>query len=147
MSKRINNQAARDLLCAAAARSDLQHSHPEHQLLEDRQTFILVPTAATAAVPVVLQWLWVDSAAAATVCLDVPDWLVDPKDLLFHSPVVAVGVAGLALILFPKLIRVRRLYNSHMLWEFLKSHVTIPLSVDHSKSGVFATASEHRPPA
>jgi hypothetical protein len=114
---RIKTQSARDLLCAAAPQGQLQHTHP---VLQSKQPIALVPTVATAAVPVVFQWLWVDSAAAATVCLNVPDWLVDPKDLLFHSPVVAVGVAGLALILFPKLIRVRgRLstaYSTPLLW-------------------------------
>lgn len=49
-----------------------------------------------------------DEAAAAMVCLDVPDWIVDWRGTLIHSPVVAVGAAGLALVLFPKLIRVRR---------------------------------------
>lgn len=51
--------------------------------------------------------LWADSAVAATVCIDVPDWLADWRGTLFHSPVLAVGVAGLAVVLFPKLIRVR----------------------------------------
>jgi hypothetical protein len=108
---RISNEAAKALPCAAAQR-DQQQPLPAHQ---HTQATTLLPAAATVALPVVSQWFWVDSAAAATVCLDVPDWLVDPKDLLFHSPIVAVGVAGLALILFPKLIRVRGLYNSDML--------------------------------
>jgi hypothetical protein len=68
---------------------------------------LLSAASSTATLPLLLSFLWADSAAAATVCLDVPDWLVDWRALLFHSPVVAVGVAGLALVLFPKLIRVR----------------------------------------
>lgn len=70
-----------------------------------------LPIAAAVALPALLPLLWVDSAAAATVCLDVPDWLVDWRGTLFHSPVVAIGAAGLALVLFPKLIRVSRLAN------------------------------------
>jgi hypothetical protein len=66
----------------------------------------LLSAARSATLPLLLSLLRADSAAAATVCLDVPDWLVDWRALLFHSPVVAVGVAGLALVLFPKLIRV-----------------------------------------
>lgn len=120
MLTRISNQAAKSL-SSAAAQYDLQRSLPPHQ---HNQPSILLPTAATVALPLVSQWLWVDSAAAATVCLDVPDWLVDPKDILFHSPVVAVGVAGLALILFPKLIRVRGMCNSDKLCGSLTSQVS-----------------------
>jgi hypothetical protein len=67
-------------------------------------SFPSLPAAALVPLPLA----WADSAAAATVCFDVPDWLVDWKALLFHSPVVAVGAAGLALVLFPKLIRVSK---------------------------------------
>ncbi|WIA37274.1 hypothetical protein OEZ86_014217 [Tetradesmus obliquus] len=47
------------------------------------------------------------SAAAAKIEVDVPDFLVDnnPLDSVLHSPVLAVGAAVLALLLFPKLIR------------------------------------------
>jgi hypothetical protein len=47
-------------------------------------------------------------AAAAKIEVDVPDFLVDnnPLDAVLHSPVLAVGAAVLALLLFPKLIRV-----------------------------------------
>jgi hypothetical protein len=48
------------------------------------------------------------SAAAAKIEVDVPDFLVEnnPLDAVLHSPVLAIGAAVLALLLFPKLIRV-----------------------------------------
>jgi hypothetical protein len=48
------------------------------------------------------------NAAAAKIEVDVPDFLVDnnPLDVVLHSPVLAIGAAALALLLFPKLIRV-----------------------------------------
>ncbi|KAF6254236.1 hypothetical protein COO60DRAFT_1703429 [Scenedesmus sp. NREL 46B-D3] len=47
-------------------------------------------------------------AAAAKIEVDVPDFLMEhtPLNAVLHSPVLAVGAAVLALLLFPKLIRV-----------------------------------------
>jgi hypothetical protein len=84
-------------LAAAPAEASLE-------LQQERQVESWQPLAATA---VLLSLAWAPDASAATVCLAVPDWVADWRGTLFHSPVVAVGVAGLALIWFPKLIRVR----------------------------------------
>lgn len=58
-------------------------------------------------------FLATSNAYAAKICLDVPGWLADPKDALFHSPVLAVGAAVLALVLFPKLIKVGLVLQQH----------------------------------
>jgi hypothetical protein len=64
------------------------------------------PSALAAAAAHLL--LTTRSAAAAKIEVDVPDFLVEnnPLDAVLHSPVLAVGAAALALLLFPKLIRV-----------------------------------------
>lgn len=74
-----------------------KHQADDVQILATAASAVLLPLACVA-----------DEATAATVCLDVPDWIADWRGTLLHSPVVAVGAAGLALVLFPKLIRVRR---------------------------------------
>lgn len=99
----------------AAAQGDLETTPTNVH-----RSFPSLPAAALVTLPLV----WADSAAAATVCFDVPDWLVDWKALLFHSPVVAVGTAGLALVLFPKLIRVSKaaacMAAAYVLWCVLR---------------------------
>lgn len=69
-------------------------------------------TAAASA----LQLLTAGSATAAKIELEVPDFLVEnnPVDIVLQSPVFAVAAAVLGLILFPKLIRVRRSRVSHV---------------------------------
>lgn len=61
-------------------------------------------------------------AWAAKVCIDVPDWVaeLDPAYALLHNPVVAVGAAAAALLLAPKLIKVRvRVHAYHMINRLL----------------------------
>lgn len=63
---------------------------------------------ALAASPFVLNLLLTSSSQAAQICIDVPDWAVDvnPVDLLLHSPYIILGLAALALVLLPKVIKV-----------------------------------------
>jgi hypothetical protein len=65
------------------------------------------------------------SAAAAKIEVDVPDFLVDhnPVDAVLHSPVLAIGAAVLALLLFPKLIRVSNASDHHLPSLPLKSQL------------------------
>lgn len=99
-------KAAVRQVSAAAKGSSAALEEPLLELKKHQEDGIYILATASA---VLLPLACVaDEAAAATVCLDVPDWIADWRGTLLHSPVVAVGAAGLALLLFPKLIRVRR---------------------------------------
>lgn len=92
---------------ACPRHSQQPHPHQAPQTQQPQQPQQQQHLSVTAAGLIASLLVAAGSAEAATVCFDVPDWLADPKSLLFHSPVVAVGAAALGLVLFPKLIRVR----------------------------------------
>lgn len=77
------------------------------------------------------------NAYAAKVCLDVPDWIAafDLGDAVFHSPVVAVGAAVLALLLFPKLIKVSRVQIRDLVHCNLQICLSVIASIDNPMPG------------